>query len=976
MELKLLSINVNSLVEYRRKFMLSDFMQRNQAHVYFIQETKFGDHHRFVFKSFSTFAVSNRAGCGGSLLLVHNGMKTRNFRTCSGDIEAVMVDVLVSGRWMTFGSIYVHPLASNMGRLAALLNDNMPLIMGGDFNARNVAYGDISNNRLGMQLMDLACEKGWTVRSSISPTCFRMPEGSFLDKFVLGRSFDLSTSAVNVLPSFSDHCAIAMSVFCESFELNVRNGFELRQYGLANVVGLNRFIERGIDELRIPTDNNLNDGDMELMATRMSEIFGEAADKFVPTKFVRANGVILSATSQTLIRRNHTLQRKYWRARTTGLRRPELSAIRTEVGLSRQMMENSIAHDLSAHYSHVLAETKKMGDMYKTVITNTGYRRRARCPAVLYSNESKDRAIVGDANIAAEFGRKFYENHCLTTNDASTKQAEVNRCYESVADANISIRFNDQISARIETNDDLMALNSLLPPSQRGILTSAEEISTIIRLTPNKRSCGSDQMPYLLMKRFVPAIMLLMTVFFNQLLANVYFPTGWKHSLITPIPKAGKDSSIVSNWRPISSLCCISKIFERVLAARITRHIDGLDILKQQFGFLKHHSSVHALGHFHSAVCEGLNNGRFTTLVSLDLRAAFDTVWHEAVVFKMTKLDFPIYIIKMVQAFLRHRTFSVKVGDFSTDAFAMPAGTPQGSVCSPLLFDIYMSDIPVDEFIRTLLFADDTSIYATSDDAGRVQCEMNRHLAVLMRYFRDWRLAINAGKSGFCIFTGFVRETGARLRRHFRNLTISIDGHVLKREKCIKFLGVTFQQNNRFVRHIDNVLYKARRSAAALRPLLRSRLIEPRLRVNLYKTYVRPVLSYAAAIWARPIVLSSHQMERLRIFERGILRRAAGIRRAIGSYRHIRNTEIYERSGCPRIDNHLMKCAIGFFDKCDESQIDKIKVLVNPGSCNKFPDLPNIWNAGLGDCLMENGRLLLFNTAYNGSGRTVYSTHQ
>lgn len=554
MEFKLLSFNVNSLVEYKRKFMLSEFMQQNHAHVYFLQETKFGDNHRFVFSKFSAFAVNNRFGCGGALLMVHNGLRTRNFRTCVGNIDAVLIDILVAGTWTTFGSVYMHPLANGFDQLTRIIDFNMPLVLGGDFNARNILFGDVSDNRLGLQLIDLATDENWTIKSSTSPTCYRMPEGSFIDKFVVGGILNCTTSAVSSLPSFSDHCAIAMSLFCGTFDLDVKNGFELRQYGLANVVGMNRFIERELDELEMPVAGNLAGDDLEHLAGRMGEIFGEAAERFVPRKFVRSYGVILSATTRTIIDKNRSLQRKYWRARSAGLWRPGLLAIGTEVRLTRQMMENAIARDLGDHYRRTLAETEKMGDMYRAVMTNTGYRKRAKCPAVIYTSELKDKAIVGDADIAEEFGRKFHDNHNLTAGNASALQEEVDRCYEAVSNANISIHFDDQISAKIETNADLARVNEMLPHSQKGILTSAEEVADIIRRTPNKRSHGNDQMPYILMKRFVPAVITLMTIFFNHLLANSHFPDGWKRSIVTPIPKAGKDGSILANWRPISSL--------------------------------------------------------------------------------------------------------------------------------------------------------------------------------------------------------------------------------------------------------------------------------------------------------------------------------------------------------------------------------------------------------------------------------------
>lgn len=83
--------------------------------------------------------------------------------------------------------------------------------------------------------------------------------------------------------------------------------------------------------------------------------------------------------------------------------------------------------------------------------------------------------------------------------------------------------------------------------------------------------------------------------------------------------------------------------------------------ISDQFGFLRQHSSVHALGRLRNAICEGMNNERYTASVSLDLKAAFDTVWHQAIVFKLSALGFPLMLIKIVQNILRDRTFAVKV---------------------------------------------------------------------------------------------------------------------------------------------------------------------------------------------------------------------------------------------------------------------------------------------------------------------------
>lgn len=144
------------------------------------------------------------------------------------------------------------------------------------------------------------------------------------------------------------------------------------------------------------------------------------------------------------------------------------------------------------------------------------------------------------------------------------------------------------------------------------------------------------------------AIILLLATFFNHLLANTYFPRIWRHVIITPIPKPGKYHSIIDNWRPISQLNCISKIYERVIAKRLARFNDTVDIFKNQFGFLGGNSTEHALGLFQADVADGLNSKMVTTTVALDLKAAFDIIWHRNLVSRMACIGINPYIIKTI----------------------------------------------------------------------------------------------------------------------------------------------------------------------------------------------------------------------------------------------------------------------------------------------------------------------------------------
>lgn len=974
----MVSLNVNSIIEYRRKFMLDEFISHNPAYIYFLQETKFGPFHTYSHSSFSVLSSPNRTGCGGSMILVHGSLKIRNLARIVGPIDATIVDVLVNGEWISMGSIYIHPGCTDLQPLAQLLIGRRHFVLGGDFNARHPSFGDVSANVLGGLFLGFIGAHGFNVFSPPSPSCFHSFNGSFIDKFVTDPSPPFTFSSVSNISSFSDHSAIGLFMHCPVMNPDVTNGFRLRQFGLANISRMNRFLEDGLSALRMPTQSGLLDGDLELISSRVGELLTEAVERFVPVRSVRTNGVLLSHSTLAIIRGFHSAQRRLHRNVRSGTWLPSVNAIRVEVQLLRQMMLNAVSRDLSIHYSNALADTVSTRHAHNTIRLRTAYRRRAKCPAVLYLDEAKTEPILGGMAIADGFLRRFATNHRLTTDIVSVMDDPVRECCASLASAPISIEFSPIISPEITDLLSLSDINESLPPSARGILTSAEEVAGIICRVPPKKSSGTDLMPYFLFKHFSPRVILFFTILFNHLLARSYFPRCWKHSLVTPVPKPAKDLSVVSNWRPISNLNCISKIFERILAARLLRFIDRIDpgIFPDQYGFLREHSTLHALGRLHSAICDGLNNGLFTTFVSLDIRAAFDTVWHEALVFKMVRLGFPTFLSKSILSFLTERSFSVRVGDSISEAAPMPAGTPQGSVCSPILYNIYLHDLPRDEFIETIQFADDTSLFAVSDDPDQVQLAMNLHLIRLHDFFRMWKLLLNERKTVLVVFMGFAREGVARLRRKFRNIAIFINGHLLRVELRVRFLGVIFNRNNRFVSHIDHVLAKARRAAFALRPVLRSQLIEPSIRTNVYKLYIRPIITYASAVWARPICLSSHQMERLRAFERGILRMTASVRRTRGSFIYANNADLHRISGCPRIDRFICDKAFDFYQRCAHSSHSKISRLIESTSRRIFPELASVWRLGLSRTLLVNDVLLLFHRPYSGEDGIVYRTGQ
>lgn len=211
----------------------------------------------------------------------------------------------------------------------------------------------------------------------------------------------------------------------------------------------------------------------------------------------------------------------------------------------------------------------------------------------------------------------------------------------------------------------------------------------------------------------------------------------------------------------------------------------------------------------------------------------------------------------------------------------------------PICLNYFMYDIPTHSECKNLQFADDTTTYIVHDSPGTAQNSLNVHLVGLQRFFVDSKLLLNAEKSESMHCLGFQRDTNAALRRATRNARISVCGRVLPVCDDVRLLGVRFQTNARFTRHVDQRLKKARFARFHVGRLLSNRHIDTRIKSMIYKLYIRPVLTFASPVWCRPPGVSSHQMERMRVYKRSCLRSAANIRRPRGKFKHVQIGRIY-----------------------------------------------------------------------------------
>ena len=173
-----------------------------------------------------------------------------------------------------------------------------------------------------------------------------------------------------------------------------------------------------------------------------------------------------------------------------------------------------------------------------------------------------------------------------------------------------------------------------------------------------------------------------------------YFPVAWKNARVFSILKPWKDPALPSSYRPISLLDMIGKLYEKILLSRILYEVSGRGLLRdEQFGFRPKHSSAPQLARLVEKVSRNFGKKRLTGAVFLDVAKAFDTVWIEGPIFKLTSLIFPSYLVKVLSSYLNGQTFEASIQTATSTNRRMRADVAQGEIISPVLFGLYVKDM-------------------------------------------------------------------------------------------------------------------------------------------------------------------------------------------------------------------------------------------------------------------------------------------
>lgn len=770
-------------------------------------------------------------------------------------LEATRIEICLEG----LGPVHIVSVYQPSSRtfmaedFLSLFDRDVPMVVVGDLNAKHSAWGCKTTTSAGRKLMHVSNIKGITVHSPMEPTYFRPGHTPDILDMALSRNFPrhISISSINDLSS--DHNPVLVSMGGDLLEDPASRTKRTDWPGFTNEVSE-----------RVPLLNlDLSSAsEVERVATSLSHIITDSLDSATTTRIRPSFSIPLPGHLKDLLRQKRKARKRANRSLCPADRR--------------------ISNDITHHLRKALKENRfrSWQDKVSTLIPEDGslwkMTKSLRAPSNRISHlNGTDGPVykpLDKANLFADHLCTVFQGHPpgLST-EAQRNEAEVN-------------------------DFDPAALNCDPDSLQKA---SMKEIYEIINRLKPKKAPGPDGITNTALRSLPPSAIWAMELLANAMLRHSYFPNVWKLADVVMIPKAGKDPTLPLNYRPISLLSSLSKVFEHIILGRLREELYVKDIIPpQQFGFREDHCCDFQLLRITEAARNALEMRDSTGAVFLDVATAFDAVWHSGLLLKMAKFEINPAVIKIVASYLEGRQFRVKYGGERSTWKPIAAGVPQGSLLAPDLFNVFTADIPSPPGVELALYADDTAIFSSCRDEAMLGARLQTATDRVSGWMNAWRMTINTSKCQVLRITN---------RRRPPPQPLVINGRAVPWGNRASYLGLTIDSRLTWNPHMALIKSRFFTSRNRLLPLLgKYSKLDLRTKLTIYKTVLRPQITYGALTWLNTSNTNKRDLEVLQ---------NSTMRIITGAPWFVRNNQLRRDLSLESLEEHLRSLSNGTWER-------------------------------------------------------------
>jgi len=749
---------------------------------------------------------------GGLLILVPNQFKSKlcpTLTVCTETFETLSIQLFFEQTAITISVCYrpphhTNPEDSGFQNFAKTINQISTLgqdcFIFGDFNLPGIDWSTgISNSGLSKAFYKLMCQNGLS-QQILSPTRGK----NILDLFFVSNENLISNSTTSVNFGTSDHKSLLIT---SAISLNLQHKKDkFRNFKLANWKEMDKFLL----DVKWP-DIFYNCSNADAMVNKFNNVISELIDICVPFCWKNHRSKVIPCFNNRLYR----LRRIEQRLRKKHAENPNLRRYDRLITISKQIRAFNSLSATKVEEKILFSKDPKRFWAY----VNKKIKSKPTYPVML-SKDGSD--ILEDLDKATHFA-DFYSS-VFTLDDG------------------INITNFPPTDKTLKVKDKEKEEKILRIP----FFTSYQVLSYLKKL-PSKNSSGLDGIPNFFLKHLAVALAEPLASIFNVSLFHSGFPQAWKEALIVPIPKKGQSSNI-SDYRPISLNSTVSKVMEKIVRDHILLFCRSNNLITStQYGFLPGRSVEIQLLSCINKWSKNLALKITTEVLYLDLSKAFDTVSHKKLLAKLPTFGLPPFLVNWFSSYLSDRGFQVKINKSVSTRRSVTSGVPQGSVLGPLLFILYINDLPtVVNKSDVAIYADDIKLFLPMRSDEDERCFQDDINSVITWTDKN-QLTISKNKC--CL-----------LRIGEGNMVdFKIENEKIPRSSVFRDLGVQIDSRLTFEPHINTIVKKASAFQNCLRRAFRTN--NQKFYLDMYKTFVRPKLEFCTSIWHPSKISLATQVE-------------------------------------------------------------------------------------------------------------------